>query len=105
MTLVERYAQVAALVDTTQLVAYLKHRRHLSLLPKIVRHMERRSSPHEVVVVAREHDRAKMHHKFPAAAIEVDPKIVGGYIARAGTEVTDASYRRALVQLYHNTTK
>ena len=104
MNLAQRYARVAALVDTDQLIAYLKHRGHLSLLPKIVRALQRMRTSVEVVTVAREHDATHLKKKFPGAAIVVDPKIVGGYIARSGTTITDASYRRSLVQLYHNTT-
>lgn len=103
MNLVHRYATVLKSVDAKKVLAYMKLRGHLSLLPKIVRALEREPETQSTVVVAHEKDISKFKKKYPDARVEVDPKLVGGYIARSGTTVTDASYRHVLVQLYHNT--
>lgn len=103
MNLVQRYAQVLKEVDTKKVLAYMRARGHLSLLPKVVKQLEREPQKGDTVVVAHEKDVSKMKRKFSDAHIVVDEKIVGGYIARSGTMVTDASYRHALVTLYHNT--
>jgi F0F1-type ATP synthase delta subunit len=78
---------------------------HLSLLPNVVRALEREPETGTTVVVAHEKDVSKMHKKFPDARVEVDEKIVGGYIQRSENTVTDASFRHALVTLYQNTTR
>lgn len=103
MNLAQRYATVLTSVDAKKVLAYMKHRGHLSLLPKVLRVLEREREVGDTVVVASEKDVSKMKKKFPDTRVEVDPKLVGGYIARSGSTVTDASYRHALVQLYHNT--
>ena len=103
MNLAQRYAVVAEHVETKKLLAYMKAKGHLSLLPKVVKHLERTPKSEHVVVVADEKDVSKMKKKFPESRIDVDQKIVGGYIARNGSEVTDASFRHALVTLYQNT--
>lgn len=103
MNLVGRYVSVAAAVDTKKFVSYLKKRGHLSLLPRIVRALERSHTQGRVVLVASQDAVTGAHKKFPDASVVVDPKVVGGYIVRDGSTVTDASYRNALVQLYHNT--
>lgn len=105
MNLVQRYAQVFKDVDAKKVLAYMKKRGHLSLLPQVVKVLEREPAQGAVVLVAHEKDVPKMKKKFPDARIDVDEKIVGGYISRDRTTVTDASYRHALVSLYQNTSK
>lgn len=103
MNLTQRYAQVLKSVDAKKVLAYMKRRGHLSLLPKVIRVLEREPVVGDTVVVAHEKDVSKLKKKYPDARVEVDSKLVGGYIARSGSTVTDASYRHALVQLYHHT--
>ncbi len=103
MNLVQCYAQVVKEVDTKKVLAYMRARGHLSLLPKVLKHLAREPEKSDLVVVAHSADVAKMKKKFPDTRIDVDEKLVGGYIARRGTVVTDASYRHALVTLYQNT--
>lgn len=103
MSLASRYAQVLKDVDVTKVLRYMKARGHLSLLPKVVRILEREPASGDTVVVAHEKDVTKYKKKFPESRVEVDEKIVGGYISRSGTSVVDASYRHALVSLYQKT--
>lgn len=103
MNLAQRYATILKSVDAKKVLAYMKHRGHLSLLPKVVKVLEREPETGDVVVVAHEKEVSKFKKKYPDARIEVNPMLVGGHIVRSGTTITDASYRHALVQLYHNT--
>ena len=84
-------------------MSYLKKRGHLSLLPRVVHALERSHAQGRVVLVASEAVVKDAQKKFPDASVVVDPEVVGGYIVREGSTVTDASYRNVLVQLYHNT--
>ena len=94
-----------------RLLAFMKARGHLSLLPTIVRILEREPNDTKVtVVVAREHDAKKFAQSISESLkllgteekplISVDPHIVGGHIVRTGSHVVDKSFRNALVQLY-----
>lgn len=103
MNLAYRYAQILKDVDTKKVLAYMKQKGHSSLLPKVVRILVRERPVGDTVTVAHDKDAAKMKKKFPESRIVIDEKLVGGYIARSGTSVTDASYRHALVSLYQNT--
>jgi len=103
MNLAQRYATVLKSVDAKKVLAYMKHKGHLSLLPKVLRALEREPEGGDRVVVAHEKDVSKLKKKYPDARVDVDQKLVGGFIARSGSTVTDASYRHALVQLYHHT--
>lgn len=89
MSLAQHYARVFKELDTKQVVAYMKKRGHLSLLPQIVRILEREQvRPESVTITAKE-----------------DPRLVGGSLTLNGYTLTDRTYRRALVDLYHRITQ
>src|SRR3989344_2540366 len=101
MSLSRTYAQViqgapdsGTATFAKKLVAYMKSKGHLSLLPEIVRILEREPKRAEAtVVVAREHDAKKFAHSITEALkllgveekpeVIADPRLVGGYAVRA----------------------
>ncbi len=97
MNLATTYATLAQDVEPAKVVAYMRSRGHLSLLPTVLRILERAPDTRPTVTVAHERD-AKGHNKDER--VIVDPKIVGGTIKRNGSQYRDASYRNALVTLY-----
>lgn len=102
MTLAHNYATV--LKDgskVAQVLAHMKAKGHLSLLPQVVRILSREIHTGEVVTVAHEKDATHFKH----AKVVIDPRVVGGHIHRNGSTVTDASYRTALVTLYKAVTQ
>ncbi len=103
MSLAQNYAAIIEEgMPTEKVVAHMKTKGHLSLLPRILRILERAKTAEETITVAREADTAKISKKFPNARVVIDPKIVGGWFAKKGTAVTDATYRKALVSIYKN---
>jgi hypothetical protein len=105
MTLASNYAQVitelgVAGIDTT--VKLMKSKGHLSLLPQVMKILERSEGSADTLTVAHERDAYKLHTRFPGAKVVIDPTVVGGYRARKGSKLIDASYRKALVTIYKN---
>ena len=104
MNLARTYAALIHEVDPNKVFAYMKRRGHVSLLPQVLRIVEREPVPSDVVTVAHERDIAKHKKSHPNARFVVDPRVVGGYSARTGSEYIDRTYRRALVTLYQKIT-
>jgi len=99
-----------------KLIAFMRARGHLSLLPEIVRILEREPALADVPVVtvatkeslrtlAREIKEAlaALGKEDEAPREVIDPRAVGGYSVRAGSKIVDASFRSALVNIYQNT--
>ncbi len=120
MSLANAYAQVIreipegkASAFVPRLFAFMKSRGHLSLLPQVLRILERQPADASVpmVVVAKESDvkkfssairetLAKLAPEEKTHRTIVDPRAVGGYSVRAGSRTIDRSFRSALVSLY-----
>lgn len=96
MSLAQNYATLLNDIAPARVVDYMKSRGHVSLLPQVVRILERKQESNHVVTVARKEDAPHT----PGATVVVDPRIVGGTITRKNNTLTDASYRRALVNIY-----
>lgn len=87
--------------DPEKTLAYMKAKGHQSILPQVVRILERQEDDGGVVLVAKKEDAEAVKDKFPDARIIVDTRIVGGYFARTkDAKVIDATYRKALVTIY-----
>lgn len=97
-------------------VAYLKKRKHESLLPQIVAGLKRVGEMRRgaVVTVAAADDAKKFAQSIAAAltnlniekgeyGVVVDDRAVGGYMVHAKGKLVDRTYRSALVRLYQNT--
>ncbi len=90
----------------------LKRRGELSLMPRIRSALERitakdRHAHETVFFVAREGDVEKYVHTAPeqeTIRTVIDPNIIGGYRVQRGSTYVDASYRRALLDLYRTFT-
>lgn len=126
MSLAHAYAQVIREQEggsstsgfADKLVSLMRYRGHLSLLPLIVRILEREPVNSAMPVITTASEKAQ---KEFASAIEkdlttlggtlrgsthvVDPRSVGGYSVRVGSRTIDRSFRTALVSLYQNTTR
>ena len=105
MSLASNYAAVMKDLEVKKVVAYMKSKGHLSLLPQVLNILERGTGDTDVVRVARKEDLHLVEKKFPGATMVVDPTIVGGYLARKGSKLIDATYRKTLVTIYRNTTR
>lgn len=89
MSLAHHYATVLKELELKDVLAYMKKRGHLSLLPQVVNILEReKTRPESVTITAKD-----------------DPRIVGGTVTLKGFTLIDQSYRRALVDLYHRITR
>jgi len=93
------------------LVKNLEMRGRAKLLPRIAHALSRAAEkaaaqPEEVLVVAREKDAAHAHKasSLPEAKVLVDPTIVGGWQARKGSTLTDASFKKQLKDLFNRVT-
>jgi len=88
-----------------KLVAFMKSRGHLSLLPQVVRILEREPAGggEPVAVVAKEADAKKFAAELRGARVIVDPRAVGGYTLRTGSQLIDKSFRSALIAIYQKT--
>lgn len=101
MNLIQNYASVlTGGADPKRTLALMKQKGHLSLLPQVVKVLEREKSEGEVMVVANEKDA-----KGFKGNVVVDSRIVGGYLKRSGSKIIDATYRKALVEIYKNAVK
>lgn len=100
-----------------KLVAYLKKRGHLSLLPAIVARVERMAGAKAgaKVVLAKAGDAQKFATSIASAlttmgvpaddyTLVVDERVVGGYVIEGKGKVVDRTYRTALVNLYQKIT-
>lgn len=101
----------AARVFVDKLVAHMKAKGHLSLLPQVLRVLDRMPNSNEAVVTVKsEEDVRRFKEEMKAFLSEngytdkprvvVDPNIVGGFTARAGGKMLDRSFRSALVNIY-----
>lgn len=105
MMLAHRYAELFKSLTPDSVLAYMKSRGHLSLLPRIVRIMEREQPAGTIITIARESDRAQALQAHPGAQVVIDPHIVGGMSVRTtSAQLTDRTYRSALVTLYKRIT-
>jgi F0F1-type ATP synthase delta subunit len=114
MSLAANYAALlSGGADMKKTLAYMKSRGHLSLLPQIVRILERRSAEggSVVVTVAKESDAKKFSSKIAealktlgadmkTARTVVDERAVGGYAVRTPSALVDRSFRTALITIY-----
>ncbi|MEK9177197.1 MAG: F0F1 ATP synthase subunit delta [Patescibacteria group bacterium] len=121
MSLAQSYAdalkelEAAQIADVAEkMIIRMKAKGHLSILPDVVRILERDAAkPDAIVAVASESD-LKRHAKAIAAALAavsadpksvatiIEPNIVGGFSVRRGSKLVDATDRRALVSIYQN---
>ena len=98
-----------------RMLTLMKSRGHLSLLPQIVRMVERAPKTGVAkVTVKNEADAVRNKKEITAALSElqalkhetvIDAGLVGGFTALYKGKVIDKSYRSALVSLYQNTIK
>lgn len=98
-----------------KLIAFMHARGHGSLMPRVIKLLEREPKQEKAVVtLARESDAQKFTDSLAAAlnafgvskgeyAILVDPDMVGGYRVQSGHRLLDRSFRSALVSIYQNT--
>lgn len=96
-----------------KLRAFMAHRGHLSLLPEIVRVLERDPMRKGARVYLAKHEDGRKHSKDIRESLKllgeeeaetiIDPDSVGGYKVLANSNVIDRSYRTALVSLYQKT--
>lgn len=97
-----------------KLVAYMKAKGHLSLIPTMLRIAERIPRKDTATVTVRsEADVVKLKPKIKESLkvlgyddkpeIVVDPDIVGGYTAVFAGKAVDKSFRSALLAVYRNT--
>lgn len=98
------------------LVAFMKAKGHMALLPQIVRILSRAPERDMAVVTVRDESEAKKYKKEIDATLSelsvtgshrvvIDSRLVGGYSVRAGGKSIDKSFRSALVTLYQNSIK
>lgn len=96
---------------TASLIATLQRRGRLKLLPKIKALLDREAvraqrQPRELLVVAHAGDlkKARDASGLTSAPAFVDPTIIGGYQARVGDSLTDASFKKKLQDVYNRAT-
>ncbi len=116
MSLASHYATILSGGSSIQkTLAYMKRYGHLSLLPQIVKILERTpvDSDASVVTFAKESDAKKfapaIAEAFKAIGTDakgsrtvIDPRLVGGYRVHSASKIVDRSFRTALVTIYHN---
>ena len=92
----------------TQFIKYVKVRKHEGILPAVAAQLERGVSTkkEESLVVAKKKDlvRARKEAGTKVGAI-INPSLVGGWQHYKDGVLTDASYKRSLIELYRNITK
>lgn len=112
MSIAKQYA--AVLKESTEegvadrVIARMKKKGHLSLLPEVVRILEREDVDDQTLVfIAKEADKNRVGEAVQAVGgdesrtkVKVDPKIVGGYVARNKGTLRDSSIRKSLVTIY-----
>ena len=103
MSLASNYATVLRDgTDPKKVISYMIHKGHRSLLPQVLTILERGEDAGDTVTVAHDKDAHKIKSRFPGAKIVIDPSVVGGYLAKTGSTIVDATYRKALVTIYKN---
>ncbi len=97
-----------------KLIALMRTKGHLSILPQVIKILMR-SSKKKGAVVTVAHESALKHfaHSIEDSLtllgvaekpdVVVDPKIVGGFTLLSSGKAVDNSFRSALVRLYRNT--
>jgi F0F1-type ATP synthase delta subunit len=96
-----------------QFFSYLEKRRIAKILPQVLHEYEQlrtHENEHQMLVtVASKHADVlallKRHHLSKDAQVAIDSSIVGGYRIESDTELIDATYKTALLNLYHRITK
>jgi F0F1-type ATP synthase delta subunit len=96
-----------------QFFSYLEKRRIAKILPQVLREYEQilsHENAHQTLVtVSSKHTDVptllKRHHLSKNVQIAIDGSIVGGYRIESDTELIDATYKTALLHLYHRITK
>lgn len=95
-------------------ISYLEKRDEQKLLPTVLRELESlmardQAGEETILTVAKQEDVEKYtkeisesYKDFDIQSLktQVDPNIVGGFIARNKQNMIDASYRKGLVQMY-----
>lgn len=98
------------------LIAFMKAKGHMALLPQIVRILSRTPERETAVITVRDAEDAKKYKKEIDATlselgvkgshrISTDKRLVGGYSVRAEGKLVDKSFRSALVTLYQNSVR
>ena len=100
-----------------KLIAFMKNRGHLSLLPQVLRILAREKADLHtpVITVAKESDAKKFAKPIREilsqlgvqeveSTVIVDSRAVGGYAVRANSRLVDKTFRSALISLYQNVT-
>lgn len=121
MSLAHAYAKVLHDADSAglgkafadKMVAYMKSKGHLSLLPSVLKISSRLGTQDTAVLVcAKKEDVGKYKTEISNAFktlghtghhdTVIDSNIVGGFTVRANGNVVDNSFRSTLVSLYRN---
>lgn len=95
------------------LLAYMKAKGHVALLPQILSILSRAPESDVAIVKVRDAEDAKKYKKEIDATLSelgaqgshrtvLEPRLVGGYSVRAGGKLVDKSFRSALVTLYQS---
>lgn len=115
MSLASHYASVLHAVDPKKVVSYMKAKGHLSLLPSVVRILERSRANETTVTVAKKDDvakhKSKIDHALKAVDADesrrliVDENVVGGFMVVGNGKAVDRTFRSALVSLYQSIVK
>ncbi len=100
MNATRAYVVAFQTLDPERVLAYMRLRGHLSLLPRVVRMLEAAKSGGPTLTVARQEDGATAPAAYARARMIIDPRIVGGYLYQDGSRVHDGTFRTALVTLY-----
>lgn len=86
----------------------IEERKHKGILPGVLAHLKRGivEKKEEALVVAKKKDlvRARKEAGTKVGAI-INPNLVGGWQHYKDGVLTDASYKRSLIELYRNITK
>ena len=102
---------------TDKLLSMMRARGHLSLLPEIVRILEREPvKASATVTVASEAELKAAASQIKTAlaslgqedlkhATVIDPRVVGGYAVQTRSSIIDNTYRTALVSIYQKATR
>ncbi len=98
-----------------KLFIFMKSRGHLSLLSQVVRILERaEGSDTKAVVSVRSAEDAKKYSDSIAETLKTlqgehsykiveDPRVVGGFSVRSGSQMIDKTFRKALISIYQKT--
>ncbi len=98
------------------LLAYMKAKGHMALLPQILSILSRAPERDTAIVKVRDAEDAKKYKKEIDATLSElgvkgahrtveEPRLVGGYSVQAGGKLVDKSFRSALVTLYQQSVR